>query len=481
MSTTFAFAGDTAARSDDEGSDILEDAEHAWSGNAAEYDEAQAEGEGEFTAGAHAIRVAKGKEFEPTGACDEELVISDEVNGIPTNHANSEAATDEIKKVENLAVPPDQATFMDGLRYHALEPPEHERERKRVLLVDFDEAFFTGDSESLDLRGYSIAQITTKQKGDIPLQFFNLFWTQWVFDLMAKFTNIYVDWKEEYNKPEFVDSKGRRFQKVSGHRWKKTTSAEMKLFVGLIIYMSAHQQSNSQDYWRTDGYWPYHEAAARMPMWRFTQLKMALQFREPVPSGSGLPPWKWVQELADHLRVNFKAAIIMGIFVSLDEVLVRFTGKSFHKIMMKGKPCPIGYYVLAVCEGGYLYDFLFSSPSKKWGFEPSTPPAGFNEKVVVEQELSEVHKKARETNAEGHTPERIRQLDAARLKAAEKVEKMATALAAQAVADAKAVSNGKEPSILRKTTIAVGVCERAQAKVLRLEKPAVVAELVDGM
>ena len=30
--------------------------------------------------------------------------------------------------------------------------------------------------------------------------------------------------------------------------------------------------------------------------------------------------------------------------------------------MMRGKPCPVGYNVLALCEAGYCYSFIFSSP-----------------------------------------------------------------------------------------------------------------------
>ncbi|EGP89785.1 uncharacterized protein MYCGRDRAFT_90509 [Zymoseptoria tritici IPO323] len=53
--------------------------------------------------------------------------------------------------------------------------------------------------------------------------------------------------------------------------------------------------------------------------------------------------------------------------VSLDEVLIRFTGRSFHVVNMRGKPTPIGYYILALCERGYLLGWSYFSPNKKLG------------------------------------------------------------------------------------------------------------------
>ena len=38
---------------------------------------------------------------------------------------------------------------------------------------------------------------------------------------------------------------------------------------------------------------------------------------------------------------------------------------------MKGKPCPVGYNVLALCEAGYCYSFIFSSPVTGFFYLPS--------------------------------------------------------------------------------------------------------------
>ena len=48
--------------------------------------------------------------------------------------------------------------------------------------------------------------------------------------------------------------------------------------------------------------------------------------------------------------------------VSIDEIIVRFTGRSVHTTMMRGKPVPEGYKVFALCDAGYIFAFLFDSP-----------------------------------------------------------------------------------------------------------------------
>ena len=62
------------------------------------------------------------------------------------------------------------------------------------------------------------------------------------------------------------------------------------------------------------------------------------------------------------IKVYFQQLSIPASAVSINEIIVQCTGQSKHTIMMKGKPCPVGYNVLAVCETGYCYKFLFSSP-----------------------------------------------------------------------------------------------------------------------
>ena len=98
-----------------------------------------------------------------------------------------------------------------------------------------------------------------------------------------------------------------------------------------------------------------------MTLKRFEQIKRYLHLSEPFET---LPRRSWYQKLlplADRLRKSFQAYMVPASDVSIDEMMVRFAGRSFHTLQVPGKPIPLGYKILALSERGYTYDFLFTS------------------------------------------------------------------------------------------------------------------------
>lgn len=69
-----------------------------------------------------------------------------------------------------------------------------------------------------------------------------------------------------------------------------------------------------------------------------------------------------MEPVASMLKAKFQAMVIPTTTVSIDEIIVRFTSRSKHTIMIKKKPCPVRYNILALCEASYCYGFIFSSP-----------------------------------------------------------------------------------------------------------------------
>ncbi|PWW72382.1 hypothetical protein C7212DRAFT_228114, partial [Tuber magnatum] len=47
--------------------------------------------------------------------------------------------------------------------------------------------------------------------------------------------------------------------------------------------------------------------------------------------------------------------------VSIDEMMIRFIGRSVHTVRLPNKPIPEGYKVFALCEHGYTYSFMYTS------------------------------------------------------------------------------------------------------------------------
>lgn len=68
-------------------------------------------------------------------------------------------------------------------------------------------------------------------------------------------------------------------------------------------------------------------------------------------------------ELVESIgRANLLGIAIAATSVSTDEIFVRCTGRSKHTVMMRGKPCPVGYNALVVCEARHCYGSILRSP-----------------------------------------------------------------------------------------------------------------------
>jgi hypothetical protein len=53
--------------------------------------------------------------------------------------------------------------------------------------------------------------------------------------------------------------------------------------------------------------------------------------------------------------------------LSYDEQMMAFRGKSIHKVKAQHKPIKEGYQMWALCDAGYVIDFLFHSLTKVFG------------------------------------------------------------------------------------------------------------------
>ena len=60
-------------------------------------------------------------------------------------------------------------------------------------------------------------------------------------------------------------------------------------------------------------------------------------------------------------RSNCKAHIQPGSNVAVDEMMIKFHGRSKHTTKMPNKPIPKGFKIWALCERGYLYNFILYS------------------------------------------------------------------------------------------------------------------------
>jgi hypothetical protein len=100
-----------------------------------------------------------------------------------------------------------------------------------------------------------------------------------------------------------------------------------------------------------------------MTFFRFEQIKHYFHVSPPLtPTSLSAARWHTkLDPLSNMLCTKFQEYIVLGQNVSFDEMMVPFSGRSRHTLKMKNKPVSEGFKVWALCDCGYLWDFLFYS------------------------------------------------------------------------------------------------------------------------
>jgi len=127
------------------------------------------------------------------------------------------------------------------------DPPEHTR--YLTLPPEFI---------SHDTTGITSTNARTGRRAQLPPgSFFQLYFSNTEFDILAENTNVYAKYKNA----------GQR-----GRRWKKTTAGEIMIFVGLLICMRVHK-ARIELYWKGSYEFPFYDITHYMSKFRFEQLK----------------------------------------------------------------------------------------------------------------------------------------------------------------------------------------------------------------
>ncbi|KAL2046386.1 hypothetical protein N7G274_001833 [Stereocaulon virgatum] len=97
-----------------------------------------------------------------------------------------------------------------------------------------------------------------------PYALFSLFWTDEMFEILANNANLYAEQQET-------------------HRgWYATNADEMRVFIGILIYMGLHPEGETPAYWHEDlRTGPNHMPSLHMGLNRFSQLQRFVHIAPP--------------------------------------------------------------------------------------------------------------------------------------------------------------------------------------------------------
>jgi hypothetical protein len=150
------------------------------------------------------------------------------------------------------------------------------------------------------------------------------------------------------------------------NKFKNTDAKGIRQFLACILIMSFVKLPNLKSYW-----------SSKMPRFsvdaitgllgrdRFMQLKCCLHLVDPYDLDVDDSLWKirsFFQEFNDNCRKYYRC----GRYVSIDESMLRFSGRSSMTFSKQPKPTPDGFKVIALVdpESGYFYTGLVDEKQK---------------------------------------------------------------------------------------------------------------------
>ncbi|CAB5337296.1 unnamed protein product [Rhizophagus irregularis] len=176
-----------------------------------------------------------------------------------------------------------------------------------------------------------------------PYSIFSLFFSLEQIEIIVKNTNKYAYMKDA----------------GEGRKWKELTIKEFRIWLAILIYAGVFKLPSIRDYWNRDNKFPEHKITTFMSLVCFEQIKRFMHISDCTVQ----PPFWYskVDPLATHIQTISKSICMPSSNISVDEIIVRFSGRSTHTVRIKNKPTPEGYKILSLCDAGYTYSFIFTS------------------------------------------------------------------------------------------------------------------------
>ncbi|XP_043460999.1 piggyBac transposable element-derived protein 3-like [Leptopilina heterotoma] len=127
-------------------------------------------------------------------------------------------------------------------------------------------------------------------------------------------------------------------------------------FVGIIILSSLNQRKSQRDYWCTDELLACKPIVSAMSRTKFEDVKSKIKMSKSEDENSEDKAWR-VRVPLEIFRKNLKQFGFFLTCLSVDEMMLKFYGRTVMKQFIKGKPIRFGIKMWAICSvEGFLFD-----------------------------------------------------------------------------------------------------------------------------
>ena len=158
--------------------------------------------------------------------------------------------------------------------------------------------------------------------------------------------------------------------------WKPLTRNELIVWIGVLFYMGRHYEINEEDYWKPD----IHHLGKYMSKTRWEQIHKFLTIN--IEERLDGQPWHYkLEPLASVIRSNLQKACYPASWLAVDEMMIKFTGRSRDTTKVLKKPIKEGFKMWCLGFKGYIYSFRYYS-GKDSG-EGISKPAWYDQHVPL--------------------------------------------------------------------------------------------------
>ena len=182
-----------------------------------------------------------------------------------------------------------------------------------------------------------------------PVDYFNAFWGDDLWEHLVLETNRYADQEREKNPPP-----------PHAPKWSDVDVDTMKAFMGLCMAMGILKVPHRNDYWRCRKFLFRTNFNSVMPRDRFNLIWRYLHLNNNEAPRPACPDkLVKVRHLIDYLNTNFMELYRSHGNSTVDETMVKFKGRLSFRQYLPAKPTKWGikFWTLAEATTGYLERF----------------------------------------------------------------------------------------------------------------------------
>jgi len=139
------------------------------------------------------------------------------------------------------------------------------------------------------------------------------------------------------------------------HDWRHTTAQELYAFLGVHLFMGIDRLPSIEMYWSAD--YQHSTITSVFSRDRFKQLRHYFRIVPPPVDAAPRNPIPHVRALAEKLNQSFAVHFIPTQYLSLDEAMVAYKGRSPIKQYIPSKPHKWGYKIYCLASEDYLLHF----------------------------------------------------------------------------------------------------------------------------